>query len=63
MHNFWHKRGFFCKFYLSDFYLLIVAYHATKFEKILTAVPEKFYKVEKFTKPHTHKLRTVSFST
>ena len=29
----WVKEGFFGKFHLSDFYLLVVSYHAAKFEK------------------------------
>ena len=50
----WPKQGFFGKSHLTDFYLLIAPYHAAKFEKILRADPEKFYKVQKFTDLETN---------
>ena len=50
----WPKQGFFGKSHLTGFYFLIAPYHAAKFEKILRADPEKFYKVQKFTDLETN---------
>ena len=53
----WLKWGFFGKFHSSHFSLLIVLYHAAKFQKNLGADPNKFYKVKEFTSPHSHTQR------